>query len=171
VSPLGRRDERPGQVSPEEARRQQVDRVRDLTQAFLHDLLAWLRDAYAPLEAVQFPEYRLERVRDLPDPRERMRRYVNQDLLAMWGPALDGWLAQRLRLRASLGDATRVRVDGLEETQPAARVRLVNRSVIEQGNRRQESDGVWMLQLDFSPDLKRIENAELRPASRRPDGP
>ena len=111
-------------------------------------------------------EYRLQGVRELADPRERLRRYLSPELLASWEPAHDRWLSAGLRLKPDYGTTATLEIEGLEgDPLPRAVTRFTDRSVIERGRERQYNNREWVLTAWLRPDLSRIENATFRPAA------
>lgn len=145
---------------------QRIETVHILVYSLLLDLAAWFRGTPEPLDERLFPEYALVGLRQIADPRERLGRYVNPELIAVWEPIVEGWVSAGLRYTPNVGVNMTVRIDGLEGKQtPRAMARFTDRSVVELGRQRQYNDREWLLTTWFRPDLKRIENALLRPVT------
>ena len=153
------------EISPDEQREQQIERVHSLTYALLLDLMAWFLDLREPVNEGLFPEYRLPHLRDVADPRERLGAYCSPRLLDAWEPVRARWLARGIRVKPDFGTTATLHIEGLDggET-PRAVARFTDRSVIERGAQRQYNSRDWVLTAWLRPDLSRIEDATFRPA-------
>jgi hypothetical protein len=162
---LSRRSQKRFEPTVDERREGQIEKVHSLTYALLLDLAAWFLDIHEPVDERLFPEYRLRGVRDVADPRERLRLYVSPELIAAWEPVRDRWVGAGLRLKPDYGTTATLEIEGLESSElPRAITRFTDRSVIEQGKQRQYNNREWLLTTWLRPDLGRIENATFRPA-------
>jgi hypothetical protein len=161
-----RRQQRRFEPTIDERRERQIEKVHSLTYALLLDLAAWFLDVHEPVDGRLFPEYRLQGVRDLADPRERLGRYLSPELLATWEPVRERWVSAGLRLKPDYGTTATLEIEGLEGDQtPRAITRFTDRSVIERGTERQYNNRAWVLTAWLRSDLSMIENATFRPAS------
>ena len=160
---FGRRSRRV-EVTPDEQRERQIEQVHSLTYALLLDLVSWFLDIREPVSESLFPEYRLLRVRDLEDPRERLGAYCSPRLLAAWEPVRSRWLERGIRVKPDFGTTATLQIEGLDGLEtPRAVARFMDRSVIEQGAQRQYNSREWVLTAWLRPDLSRIEDATFRP--------
>jgi hypothetical protein len=141
--------------------------LRGLCFCLLYDLCAWLTRARRPVPA-EVREYRLPAPRHLPDPLDRMRLYLNRELLVLWEQALAPFFASGASLSLELGEAAPLRAEGLEGGggEVRAELRFSERSslVDERGRRHPLPLRNWVLEAWVSSDLERVENACLRPA-------
>lgn len=157
------------EVSPDEERERQIERVHSLTYALLLDVVAWFLDIHEPVNGSLFPEYRLTRAADLADPRDRLRTYCSPRLLAAWEPARARWLERGIRVKPDFGTTATLQIEGLDGQEPPRAVaRFTDRSVIERGTQRQYNSRDWVLTAHLRPDLSRIEDATFRPALAEP---
>jgi hypothetical protein len=152
-------------VSPDEQREHQIEQVHALTYALLLDVVAWFLDIQEPVSASLFPEYRLEKVKDVTDPRERLRTYCSPRLLAAWEPVRARWLQREIRVKPDFGTTATLQIEGLDETTPRAIARFTDRSVVEHDAQRQYNSREWVLTAWLRQDLSRIEDATFRPAA------
>lgn len=160
---FGRRS-RHVEVSPDEQRERQIEQVHSLTYALLLDLVSWFLDIREPVSESLFPEYRLPRVRDLEDPRERLGAYCSPRLLAAWEPVRRRWLERGIRVKPDFGTTATLQIEGLDGLEtPRATARFTDRSVVEHGAQRQYNSREWVLTAWLRPDLSRIEDATFRP--------
>jgi hypothetical protein len=164
---FGRRPNRRLEITPDERRERQIERVHTLTYALLLDVIAWFMDLREPVDEHLFPEYHLpDAVRSMLDPRERLATYVSTRLLAAWEPARERWLSHGAHLKPDFGTSATLQIEGLdgEAPQPLATARFTDRSVVEIGGRRQYLSHDWVLTAWLAPDLTRIENAAFAAA-------
>lgn len=153
------------EVSPDKQRERQIEQVHSLTYALLLDLVSWFLDIREPVDGSLFPEYRLPRVKDLDDPRERLGAYCSARLLAAWEPVRGRWLERGIRVKPDFGTTATLQIEGLDGLEtPRAVARFTDRSVVEQGAQRQYNSREWVLTAWLRPDLSRIEDATFRPA-------
>jgi hypothetical protein len=141
--------------------------LRGLCFCVLYDLCAWLTRARRPVPA-GVREYRLQAPRRLAEPVDRMRLYLNPELLALWERALAPFIDSGASLSLELGEAAPLGAEGLEggDGEVRAELRFSERSslVDEQGRRHPLARRNWVLEAWVSSDLERVENACLRPA-------
>jgi hypothetical protein len=141
--------------------------LRGLCFCLLYDLCAWLTRARRPVPA-GVREYRLRAPRHLADPADRMRLYLDPQLLALWEQALAPYFDSGASLSLELGEAAALGAEGLEGGDAAVRaeLRFSERSslVDERGRRHPLPQRSWVLEAWVSSDLERVENACLRPA-------
>jgi hypothetical protein len=145
---------------------ERLDAVRGTCFCLLYDLTGWLAGGRRKVP-IQVREYRLAHLRDLPDPRERMGRYVDATLLQAWEDALRPFFRGGAALLPQLGDTAPLWVEGLDgKGQVRAEVRFTNRSsVVDLRDRRHSlSEQEWRLEVALSPELDHVEDARLRPA-------
>ncbi len=162
---FGRRGKR-FEVSPDEEREREIERVHSLTYALLLDVVAWFLNLHEPVSEHLFPEYRLPQVRDLADPRERLDTYCSPRLLEAWEPVRDRWLQRGIRVKPDFGTTATLQIEGLDGHEaPRAVARFTDRSVIERGTQRQYNSRDWVLTAWLRPDLSRIEDATFRLAA------
>ena len=153
------------EVSPDEQRERQIEQVHSLTYALLLDLVAWFLDIREPVSEQLFPEYRLPRLKELADPRERLSAYCSPQLLAAWEPVRTRWLERGIRVKPDFGTTATLQIEGLDgDETPRAVARFTDRSVVERGPQRQYNSRDWVLTAWLRPDLSRIEDATFRPA-------
>jgi hypothetical protein len=158
------------EISPDEQREQQIEHVHSLTYALLLDLVAWFLDIPGAVNESLFPEYRLARVKDMEDPRERLGVYCSPRLLAAWEPVRRRWLERGIRVKPDFGTTATLQIEGLDgQETPRAVARFTDRSVVEQGAQRQYNSREWVLTAWLRPDLSRIEDATFRPAGGEPE--
>jgi hypothetical protein len=161
---FGRRSKRV-EISHDERRERQIEQVHALTYALLLDVVAWFLDIREPVNESLFPEYRLPGVKDLDDPRERLRRYCSPHLLAAWEPVRSRWLERGIRVKPDFGTTATLQIEGLDgQEEPRAVARFTDRSVVERGAQRQYNSREWILTAWLRWDLGRIEDAIFRPA-------
>jgi hypothetical protein len=161
---FGRRSRRV-EVSSDEQRERQIEQVHSLTYALLLDIVAWFLDLREPVNEGLFPEYRLPRLKDIADPRERLGAYCSPRLLAAWEPVRARWRALGLQVKPDFGTTATLQIEGLDgEEAPRAVARFTDRSVIERGAQRQYNSRDWVLTAWLRPDLSRIEDATFRAA-------
>ena len=144
---------------------ERLDTVRGTCFSLLYDLSAWLAGAKeaVPLEV---REYGVTALRGLPDPRERLGRYVAPELLDAWERALGPFFAAGAALAPDLGQTAELSVEGLEgEGEVRAELRFTSRSsIVERGDGGQALAGQeWLLEISLAADLDRVEDARLRP--------
>ena len=153
------------EVRPDQQRERQIEQVHSLTYALLLDVVSWFLDIREPVDESLFPEYRLPRVKDLDDPRERLGAYCSPRLLAAWEPVRRRWLERGIRVKPDFGTTATLQIEGLDGLEtPRAVARFTDRSVIEQGAQRQYNSREWLLTAWLRPDLSRIEDATFRAA-------
>jgi hypothetical protein len=150
-----------------EPRELREEALRGLCFCLLYDLCAWLGRAQRPVpEGVR--EYRLEEVRELADPAQRLRRYLDPALAEGWELALAPFFRSGASLALELGDAAPLGAEGLGEegVQVRAELRFSERSNLLDGRGRHHPlpRRDWVLDAWLSPGLDRVENACLRPA-------
>jgi hypothetical protein len=159
---FGRRSKRV-EISPDQQRERQIEQVHTLTYALLLDVVSWFLDIREPVSERLFPEYRLSRVRDLDDPRERLGAYCSPRLLTAWEPVRSRWLERGIRVKPDFGTTATLQIEGLDGLEtPRAMARFTDRSVIELGAQRQYNSREWVLTAWLRPDLGRIEDATFR---------
>lgn len=141
---------------------ERLERVTALVYALLHDVAAWLSGSVEPVDLAFYPEYRLRAVADLPEPRARMARYLNPDVLESWGEVLDRWVASGFQYRPSFGRNVRVAItDGPEG--PRAEVGFRDRSEIQTAEGERLTPGRrWSMTLWVAEDLRQIRSVVLR---------
>jgi hypothetical protein len=153
------------EVSPDEHRERQIERIHSLTYALLLDLVSWFLDIHEPVSDSLFPEYGLARVKDIADPRERLGTYCSPRLLAAWEPVRARWLERGVRVKPDFGTTATLHIEGLDGREPPRAVaRFTDRSVVERGTQRQYNSRDWVLSVWLRADLGRIEDATFRPA-------
>ena len=153
----------------DEHREQQIERVHALLYALLLDVVSWFLDLREPVDQRLFPEYALEGVRALADPRDRLHAYCSPGLLDAWEPVRQRWVERGIRMKPDFGTTGTLRIEGLDGGRtPRAVARFTDRSILEQGTRRQYNSNEWVLTAWLRPDLERIENATFRPAAEEP---
>lgn len=143
-----------------------MDAIRGTCFCLLYDLCAWMARALRPVPAGA-TEYVRDDLRSIPDPVDRLDRYVNPDLLAAWKRALAPFFGAGARLLPGLHDTGQVRLDGGQEAGPIlAQVDFTNASSLldHEGHTLQLPERGWVLSVWLSPDLRRVESASLRPA-------
>jgi len=151
------------------ARERQIEQVHTLLYALLLDVVAWFLDLNEPVSDRLFPEYRLSQLRDLPDPRDRLRAYCSPRLLSAWEPAQRRWAARGIRVKPDFGTTATLRIEGLDGAEfPRAVARFTDRSVLEMQGRRQYNSNDWVLTAWLRPDLSRIESVSFRSAHEEP---
>jgi hypothetical protein len=163
LTPRGRRSRRADRAAIEE----REEALRGLCFCLLYDLCAWLTGARRPVPA-EVREYRLPAPRHLPDPADRMRLYLNRELLALWEQALAPFFGSGASLSLELGEAAPLRAEGLDGRDGGVRaeLRFSERSSLvgERGRRYPLPLRNWVLEAWVSSDLEWVENACLRPA-------
>jgi hypothetical protein len=143
----------------------QVEKVRRLVETLMFDLAAWLSGARHPVTPELCPGYVFDELRVLLSPRERMLHYLSEPLLDSWGQVMDRWLASGLRLQPSFGDRVELEIDGLGGLDLVkASFRFTNQSIVLVEGRREYCDSQWLVTLEISTSLKRIENCRLEPS-------
>ena len=143
----------------------QVERVRGLVEALMFDIAAWLADVMHPVTPELCPGYAFNELRRLPSPRERMHHYVALSLLDSWGAVMDRWVASGLRMQPYFDRRLELEIDGLGGSEPVlASFQFTNSSIVQVEGRREYCKGEWLMTVQISPTLKRIENCQLRPA-------
>lgn len=141
---------------------ERLERVTALVYALLHDVAAWLSDSPGPVDTGFYPEYRLRTIADLPEPRARLARYLNPEVLVRWGEALDRWVGQGLQYRPSFGRNARVAItDGPDG--PRAEVTFRDRSEIQTPAGDRLTPGRrWSMTVWVTDDLRQIRSVVLR---------
>ncbi len=168
---FGRRSRRV-EISPDEQRELQIEQVHTLTYALLLDLVAWFLDIREPVNANLFPEYRMSRVMELPNPRDRLDAYCSPRLLAAWEPVRTRWLERGIRVKPDFGTTATLQIEGLDgQDQPRATARFTDRSVVERGAQRQYNSREWILTAWLRSDLAVIEDATFRLADQEEPPP
>jgi hypothetical protein len=145
---------------------ERLERLRGICFCVLYDLCSWMAVARLGVPP-DIAEYALADVGGLADPVERMRCYVDEELIESWATALQPFFERGLRLRPELGDTGPLREEGLEDKREVkAEVRFHNRSTLvdREEQRMPLPRREWVLQLWVSPDLVRIVDARLGPA-------
>ncbi len=157
-----------GQRDGKPVRQDRSDALRGVCFCLLYDLCCWLAGVRRPVPD-DVDEYALTRVRDVPDPRQRLARYVNPALLNSWEEALRPFFASGATLEPELGESGSFQENGRD---PNGRVRcelrFSNRSTLIDRHQRRQPTGPrdWVLTVWLSPDLGGyVENAILRPAT------
>lgn len=141
---------------------ERLERVTALVYALLHDVAAWLSGSVEPVDLAFYPEYRLRAVADLPEPRARMARYLNPDVLESWGEVLDRWVASGFQYRPSFGRNVRVAITDSPEG-PRAEVGFRDRSEIQTAEGERLTPGRrWSMTLWVAEDLRQIRSVVLR---------
>ena len=139
--------------------------LRGLCFCLIYDLCAWLAQARRPVPA-DVEEYSLDSARRLPDPRERLRLYLDEGLLAHWDAALAPYFDSGASLALEVGEAAPLGADGLDsaDREVRAELRFSERSslVDAAGQRHPLPRRDWVLEAWTSADLARIVNARLR---------
>jgi hypothetical protein len=163
LTPRGRRSRQALQAATEE----REEALRGLCFCLLYDLCAWLTRARRPIPA-DVREYRLQAPRHLAEPLDRMRLYLNPELLALWEGALAPFIDSGASLSLELGEAAPLGAEGLVRGDGGVRAELrfseQSSLVEEQGRRHPLPRRNWVLEARVSSDLDRVENACLRPA-------
>ncbi|MDQ6900422.1 MAG: hypothetical protein M3072_13095 [Candidatus Dormibacteraeota bacterium] len=134
-----------------------------LCYCLLYDLCAWLAGSHAPVP-VEVREYRQEDLQFLPDPLDRLRRYLAPQLLQAWERALapffaaGGSLVPRLQDTASLDLISPTR-DG----QVQVRLKFSESGwLLGRGAGRVERPArQWLLNVTALPDQLQIQAARL----------
>ncbi len=145
----------------------QVERVRGLVEALMFDLAAWLAGVLHPVTPELCPGYAFHELRRLPSPRERMFHYVGGPLLDSWGEVMDRWVAGGRRLQPYFDQRLELEIDGLGGLEPVkASFRFTNQSIVLVEGRREYCNSEWLMTVEISPLLKRIETCTLRPSAR-----
>jgi hypothetical protein len=142
------------------------DALREICFCLLYDLCAWLSGTRRPIPP-EVHEYRLAAVRQLADARERLRHYLDPELLDHWEAALRPFFDAGAVLSLELGEAAPLEAMGLDQGgEVRAEVRFSEQSsVIDRfGRRHPLPRREWALEAWLSNDLKRVQNACLRPA-------
>ena len=140
------------------------DALREVCFCLLYDLCAWLARARHPVPS-EVPEYRLTAIRQLPDPRERLRRYLDPELLEHWDGALLPFFETGASLSLELGEAAPLQVAGLEadgEVRAELRFSELSSVLDRSGRRHPLPKRDWTLEVWLSQDLSRVEDACLR---------
>lgn len=149
----------------------QVAKVRGLVEALMFDMAAWLASAIHPVTPELCPGYAFHELRALPLPRERMLHYVSEPLLDSWGAVMDRWVGGGLRLQPYFDQRLELEIDGLGGSEPVkASFRFTNQSIVLVEGRREYCNSEWLMTVEISPTLKRIETCTLRPAARGRSG-
>ncbi len=145
-----------------------TDALRGVCFCLLYDLCCWLAAVTRPVPE-EVEEYTLSTVRDIPDPRQRLSRYVNPALLRAWEEALTPFFEIGATLEPELGEAGSFQERGRErDGHVRCELRFSNRSaVIDRHQRRHPlPQDDWVLTVWLSPELGGfVENATLRRAS------
>ena len=107
-----------------------TDSLRGICFCLLYDLCCWLAAVTRPVpEDVE--EYTLSTVRDIPDPRQRLSRYVNPALLQVWEEALAPFFEIGATLEPELGEAGSFQERGREsDGHVRCELRFSNRSAV-----------------------------------------
>lgn len=148
---------------------QRFEMLQGLCFCLVFDICFYLAGKVAPVPA-DISEYKLNRLREIPQPLERMSHYVSPELIASWKTALEPFFAAGLRLSPELGDGGDLSEDGLiEGTAVRATVKFQNRSAVLDSNnvRGVLPRAEWQMSVFVNSDLTRIEHAVLRPAAPR----
>ena len=156
---------RQGQV-PRKSLDEREDALREICFCLLYDLCAWLSGTPRPIPP-EVHEYRLAAVRQHADARERLRHYLDPELLDHWEAALRPFFEAAAFLSLELGEAAPLEAMGLDQGgEVRAEVRFSEQSsVIDRfGRRHPLPRREWALEAWLSNDLKRVQNACLRPA-------
>lgn len=150
------------QPEPVEELAASIDRARDLIFALLFDVAAWLAGDAGPV-AGEVPEYRVSHATRLVRPADRLAKYVSADLLFIWSPLIEGWLASGRGFEPDFGLVEGLSVEMGEGQQAQALARFPNHSVVIDAEGRHLYGGDWVLRVWFDPGIERITNAILRP--------
>ena len=141
--------------------------MRGVCFCLLYDLCCWLASVRRPVPT-DVAEYTLTGARDIPDPRERLGRYVNGALLVSWERALEPFFESGATLEPELGEAGSFQERGRDAAgRLRAELRFGNRSsVLDRGQDRHElQPSDWMLTVLLSAEVDAfVENATIRRA-------
>lgn len=148
---------------------ERLERITALVYALLHDVAAWLSQTVEPVDVAFYPEYRLRSVADLPEPRARLARYLDAQVLERWGEVLDRWVSRGFEYRPSFGRNLRVAIsDGLDDG-PRAEVTFHDRSeVLTPAGERLTPGRRWSMTVWVAGDLRRIRSVVLREVTAGP---
>lgn len=169
MTPFARRHAAPGAPGDNVDRslQLQVNRVRGLVEALMFDVAAWLADVTRPVTPELCPGYAFHELRAMPSPRQRMLHYVSGPLLDSWGEVMDRWVAGGLRLQPYFDPRVELEIEGLGGPGPViATFRFSNRSTVLVGGRREYCDSEWLMTVQISRALNRIETCLIQPAPR-----
>ena len=141
----------------------QSDLVAALCYCLLYDLCAWLAGSRSPGPA-DVREYRRDELRPLPDPRDRLCRYLAPQLLQTWECALapffaaGGLLVPRLRETGTLE-----LLDPKRDGAPQVRLRFSESGCLlgRGGAQAERPAREWLLTVAGSPDRLQIQAARL----------
>ena len=148
---------------------QRFEMLQGLCFCLVFDICFYLANKVAPVPA-DITEYKLKRLREIPQPLERMSHYVAPELIASWKTAIEPFFAAGLRLSPELGDGGDLSEDGLIEGNAVrATVKFQNRSAIYDRNnvRGVLARAEWQMSVFVNAELTRIDHAVLRPAAAR----
>ncbi len=141
--------------------------MRGVCFCLLYDLCCWLAGHRRGVTD-DVEEYSLTGLRTLEDPRERLNRYVNPDLLRSWERALSPFFTARLTLDPELGEAGSFQDQGRDSSgRPKAELRFANRSSVidPTQHRHQLPPRDWILTVWLSREPGGyVENATIRHA-------
>lgn len=137
--------------------------LQGLCFCFLYDLCAWLAGGQDPVPS-RTSEYTLTHLRSLADPRQRLQRYVNPQLLGAWEGALGSFFARGLLLVPDLAADTELVEEGRRQGGSLrADLRFFSRSSLRDGARFSPLPARrWQLTLWVSADLARVDDAAVR---------
>jgi hypothetical protein len=149
---------------------ERLETLRGLCFCALFDLCSWLAGARQGV-GQDTPEYSLNHLRQVVDPRQRLQYYMNPQVLVRWDQVLQPFFATDVRMAPELGDSASLSEEGLEKGRPVrVELRFNNRSsLVAPGQPRQPMPREeWALTLWVSADLTRIDDAVLRPVEPDP---
>lgn len=139
--------------------------MRGICFCLLYDLCCWLAAVRRPVPE-DVDEYTLSALREVPDPRQRLARYVNPALLQSWGRALEPFFASGSTLEPELGESGSFQERGTDaDGRLLAELTFGNRSsVLDRSQRRHQLPmHDWALTVWLSPELGGyVENARIR---------
>jgi hypothetical protein len=162
VGPWGARS---GGGSDQPPRRNEA--LRGVCFCLLYDVCCWLANVRRPVPD-DVDEYTLTALRDVGDPRQRLRRYVNPTLLDRWERALAPFFTSGATLEPELGESGSFQELGRDSGgRVRAELRFGNRSSVldRDQHRHQLPQHDWILSVWLSPELGGyVENASLRRA-------
>lgn len=141
--------------------------MRGVCFCLLYDLCCWLASVRRTVPD-DVDEYTLVALRDVPDPRQRLSRYVSPAQLASWERALQPFFQAGLTLEPELGEAGSFQERGRDASgRVQAELRFGNRSsVLDRDQRRHQlPPHDWVLTVWLSPELGGyVESANVRRA-------
>ncbi len=139
--------------------------VRSVCFCLLYDLCCWLAGVERRVPD-DVDEYVLTGLRDIEDPRERLRRYLNRDLLQSWEGALRSFFNSGFFLDPELDGAGSFQDLGIQPNgRFKAELAFGNRSsVVDKSLHHHElTPQNWVLTVWLSPEPGRyVENATIR---------